>query len=129
MKADAAVTGKLWQRTPVANLVRYGPSGTLFARIRIRGKLIRRSLKTRTLSTAKLRLGDLEKVERQIAERAIECAGGKMTFDDALALFRQRFHGDASLKPRTKAHREERIAAILKTWPSLEKTDVRKISK
>src|ERR1700690_2257281 len=32
-----------WQKTPVSNLVRYVASGILFARIRVQGKLIRRS--------------------------------------------------------------------------------------
>lgn len=41
-----------------------------FARIRVKGKLIRRYLKTQVLSVARLRLGDLEKEERQIAEHA-----------------------------------------------------------
>jgi integrase len=111
------------------NLVRYVPSGILFARVRVKGKLIRRSLKTKGLSVAKLRLSDLEKEERQMAEHATAFAEGKMTFADALQIYRQRLHGDSSLKPRTKAHREERIAVILKTWPALEKTDVRKITK
>jgi integrase len=118
-----------WEKTPVPNLVRYGPSGTLFARVRVKGKLIRRSLKRKALSIGKLRLADLEKAERQSAEHAIDCAAGKMTFADALAIYRARLHGDASLEPRTKAHREERIAAILKTWTGLEKIDVRKITK
>ena len=52
-----------------------------------------------------------------------------MTFEDALAIYRQRLQGDASLKPRTKAHREERINTILKTWPALARMDVRKVSK
>ncbi|HZL14026.1 MAG TPA: tyrosine-type recombinase/integrase [Verrucomicrobiae bacterium] len=47
----------VWQKTPVSNLVRYVASGILFARIRVQGKLIRRSLKTKVLSVAKLRLG------------------------------------------------------------------------
>jgi integrase len=119
----------LWQRTPVPNLIRYGPSATLFARIRIQGKLIRRSLKTQTLSIARLRLADLERAERQKAEHTLECAAGKMIVGDALAIFRQRVQGDASLKPRTKAHREERMAALVRTWPGLEKTDVRRITK
>jgi hypothetical protein len=46
----------LWLKTPFANLVRYVPSGVYFSRIRVRGKLIRRSLKTNKLSVAKLRL-------------------------------------------------------------------------
>jgi integrase len=52
-----------------------------------------------------------------------------MTFEDVLAIFRQRMEGDASLKPRTKAHREERIHVILKTWPALGKLDIRKLTK
>lgn len=129
VKDHLSASEKLWLKTPVPNLVRYGTSGTYFARVRVRGKLIRRSLKTRSITTAKLRLIDWEKAERQTAENAMDRANGKMTVGDALAIFRQRFHGDASLKPRTKAHREERIAAILKTWPSIEKTDVRKLTK
>jgi len=38
---------------PLANLVRYTPSGVYFSRIRVRGKLIRRSLKINTLNVAK----------------------------------------------------------------------------
>ena len=51
-------------KTPVANLVRYKPSGIYFARVRIRGKLFRQTLKTDVISVAKLRLGDFIK-ERQ----------------------------------------------------------------
>ena len=46
VKTNQNQTSTVWQNTPHANLVRYVPSGTLFARIRVRGKLIRRSLKT-----------------------------------------------------------------------------------
>ncbi len=129
MKESKTESNLVWQKTPVSNLVRYVASGILFARIRVQGKLIRRSLKTKVLSVAKLRLTDLEKAERQMGEHALAFEGGKMTFADALVIYRQRLHGDASLKPRTKAHREERISVILKTWPSIEKLDVRKITK
>jgi integrase len=122
-------TAQLWQKTPVSNLVRYVPSGILFARVRVKGKLIRRSLKTPVLSIGKLRLADLEKQERLIAEQTGSYAEGKMTFGDALAIFRERLQGDASLKPRTKAHREERISVLIKTWPGLAKMDVRRITK
>ena len=44
-----------WQPTPVANLVRYVPSGIYFARARVRGKLIRKSLQTTKLSVAQLK--------------------------------------------------------------------------
>src|SRR6185437_5778080 len=86
-------------------------------------------LKTTSLSVAKLRLADLEKAERQKAEHQTAVADGAMNFKDALTIYRQRLKGDVSLKPRSKVYREERIAALLKSWPTLEKTDVRKLSK
>jgi hypothetical protein len=49
-------TDPRWQKTPVANLVRHVQSGNYYARIRVRGKLIWKSLKTDRISVAKLRL-------------------------------------------------------------------------
>jgi hypothetical protein len=49
-----------------SSLVRYVPSGILFARMKVKGKLIRRSLKSKSISVGKLRLSDLEKQERQM---------------------------------------------------------------
>jgi hypothetical protein len=66
MKQTETGDDSLWRKTQCANLVRYQPSKAYFARIRIGGKLIRRILKTKVLSVAKLRLGDLEKKERQL---------------------------------------------------------------
>jgi integrase len=129
VKTSQSESKNNWQKTSVPNLTRFVSSGILFARIRVKGKLIRRSLKTKVLSVARLRLADMEKTERQLADHAQAYEGGKMTFGDALAMFRERLRGDASLKPRTKAHREERISVILKTWPGIENTDVRKITK
>jgi len=79
-------TKRLWLKTPFANLVRYVPSGIYFSRIRVSGKLIRRSLKTDTLSVAKLRLETL-KVERQRIESK-EPSQWQYAFGDALAIFR-----------------------------------------
>ena len=50
-KADAD-----WLKTPYPNLIRYRPSGTYFGRVRVNGKLIRRSVKTHVLSVAKVTL-------------------------------------------------------------------------
>jgi hypothetical protein len=36
----------LWERTTVQNLIRYRPSGTYFARLKVGGTLIRQSLET-----------------------------------------------------------------------------------
>ena len=117
-----------WTKTPYANLVRYEPSQTYFARIRVKGKLIRRSLKTDKISVAKLRLADLEKSERQKVQSLTAAANGKMTFGDALAIFKQRLQDSPDAKPKTKEYYSFRISALLKSWPELEDKDVSRIS-
>ncbi len=125
----AANLGKDWQKTQYANLVRYVPSGTYYARLRVKGKLIRRSLKTDVVSVAKLRLGDFEKQERQRAESCDSVAAGKMTVNDAVEIHKRRVAGDASLKPRTREYHDQRIAALLKSWPGLDKKEIRSLTK
>jgi integrase len=129
MDAEKTVHDSDWQKTRHTNLVRYKPSGTLFARFKVQGKLIRRSLQTDSITVAKLRLNDLEKEERQRVECQAAVANGQMTFGEALAIYKERLQGRVDIKARTKAYRKERIAALLKSWPELERMDVRRITK
>jgi hypothetical protein len=62
-KADAD-----WLKTPYPNLIRYRPSGTYFGRVRVNGKLIRRSLETHMLSVAKVRLSDFLQDYRRLKD-------------------------------------------------------------
>ena len=117
-----------WQKTPIANLVRNTASGNYYARVRVKGKLIWKSLKTDTLSVAKLRLGDFLKQENKRVEITEAAERGRMTFGDALAIFKKRLEEAHHLKPRAKEYRKDTIDALLKTWPDLESFDVRKIS-
>src|SRR5205823_14662125 len=86
----------LWESTPVQNLVRYQPSGTYFARFKVGGKLIRKSLRTNVFSVAKLRLPDLITEHRRVQETANAARCGKMTFWDALRLHRDQITVDPS---------------------------------
>jgi integrase len=119
----------LWQNTNYSNLVRYKPSKKYFARIRIGGKLIRRSLKTVVLSVAKLRLAALEAEERVKLEHQVDATNGKMTVADAVATYRLRLEGDASIKPRTREYHQQRITALFKSWPELETRQIRSLTK
>ena len=76
-----------WSTTQYSNLIRYVPSGKYFARIRVQGKLIIKSLKTDRISVAKLRLADFDKEERRKVENRASAAGGKMTFSEAVGIF------------------------------------------
>jgi len=117
-----------WANSPVANLVRYVPSGIYFARARVGGKLIRRSLKTDVLSVAQLRLSDLLKTERHGFESRASASRGKMTFRDALAIYADRLEAKVELKPSAKLYRQKCIEALVKSWLGLREMDVRKIS-
>jgi DNA-binding Xre family transcriptional regulator len=124
-----AKSDKDWQKTHYANLIRYIPSGTYYARLRVRGKLIRRSLKTDVLTVAKLRLSDFEKAERSGAETKDAVSAGRMNVGDAIAVHKRRIAGDASLKPATRDYHDQRIVALLKSWPGLETREMRGMTK
>jgi integrase len=126
MKTDSV--SSQWANSPVANLVRYVPSGIYFARARVGGKLIRRSLKTDVLSVAQLRLSDLLKAERHGVESRASVSKGKMTFGDALVIYASRLESKVELKPSAKLYRQKCIEALVKSWPGLREIDVRKIS-
>jgi|SRR5665213_249749 len=131
MTNTASVTAdsdKEWQKTQFSNLIRYVPSGNYFARIRVRGKLIRKSLKTDVLTTAKLRLGDLEKNEREAAESNESVFRGRMTFDDCTTIFKTQTEASSLLKPSAKLYRTEILDSIIKSWPGIAKRDVRRFS-
>lgn len=111
------------------NLIRCEPSGVCDARIRVRGKLTRRSLNTTVLSVAKLRLGDFEKSHRQAAEGQTEARRGNMPFSDAPQTLRSRIEGDATLQPRSRSYYEQRMDALTRNWPELEPKDVRALTR
>ncbi|MEQ2007477.1 MAG: site-specific integrase [Limisphaerales bacterium] len=117
-----------WKKTPAANLVRYEPSGIYFARVRVGGKLIRQSLKTDVLSVAHLRLGDLVKAEREHLEARTEAGRGKLTFDQAVEIYRKQVVDHPKLKPSAKLYRQKSIDALVKTWPGPTSIEARKIS-
>jgi len=118
-----------WVKAPVANLVRYKSSGIYFARAKVGGKLIRRTLKTSVLSIARLRLRDLLIGEQQNVERQNTIAVGKMTFGDALNTYQRRKQTDGELKPSTKKYDQEIVKALQKSWPGLSSLDIKRITK
>jgi hypothetical protein len=99
-KATAATPDKEWQKTPYSNLIRYVPSGIYYARLRVKGKLIRKSLKTDMLAVGKLRLGDFEKQERQRAEKA------------------ERRKADAKLRAQKRAEKQRVCNDLIQDPPS-----------
>ncbi len=104
-----------WVKTPVANLVRYKPSGVFFARVRIGGKLFRQSLKTDVISVAKLRLADFIQDKREEMGDDSPARTGRMTMDDAVTNFRQRLDGQHDIKEGAKVYRRKCLELRLKS--------------
>jgi len=129
MKTKNTESKSLWLKTPVANLVRYAPSGIYFVRAKVRGKLVRNSLKTNVLSVAKLRLADRLDTEHKAVAPSETKIVGKMTFGDALAIFKERQKLATNIKDTTKTYNERAAETLLKTWVGLEQTDVKRITK
>jgi len=119
----------VWQKTSYANLVRNQNSGNYFARVKIKGKLIWKTLKTAKLSVARLRLADFVKDQRQRQARDQEAVGGKMLVSDAREIYEQRLEDEPDLKPAAKRYRRICIQGLRRTWPELDAMEVRKITK
>jgi integrase len=118
-----------WVKTPVANLVRYKPSGIYFARCRIKGKLFRQTLKTDVITTAKLRLADFIKDRREEMGDDSAVRTGKMTFTDAMKVYRQRLDSQQNITEGAKVYRRKCIDALIASWPELESMPIGKLSK
>ncbi|MGI9089119.1 MAG: tyrosine-type recombinase/integrase, partial [Chthoniobacterales bacterium] len=117
----------LWEATSVQNLVRYRPAGTYFARFRINGKRVWKSLETTVFSVAKQRLPDTMREHRVRLESVTAAAIGKMTVGDAARGYLEKVRANVSLKPRSKDYREMMIDFINRSWPALFGMDVRKV--
>jgi integrase len=124
----------VWQKTRHANLVRYVPSGVYFIRAKVNGKLIRESLKTDTETVAKLKLLDrLSELRNQPANKS----ASKMTFREGAATFKQRVlqgvplgsKKGKTLKPNSQEYRLQTLRSINRTWPALDRTQLRLVSK
>src|SRR5438876_5174829 len=117
-----------WERTTVQNLFRYRPAGTYFARFKINGKRVWKSLETTVFSVAKQRLPETIRERRAKLESATAVTLGKMTVGDAARVYLDKVHASVSLKPRSKDYRDGLIDFIKRSWPTLFAMDVRRVS-
>ena len=114
-----------WAKTPYPNLIRYKPGGNYFGRVRVNGKLIRRSLETHVLTVAKLILFDFLQDRRRLAINKGESVLGEVIIE----MFRKEIEDNHNNKPRTKLYKREVLTALKKSWPELYSADIAKTSR
>ncbi len=103
--------------------------GVYFARVRVRGKLFRKSLETNVISVGKLRLADLIKEKRaELGDDSLTLSG-RMNVGDAVSVFLQRLEAQQNIKDGAKVYRRKCVEALLKTWPDLHAKPVGSIGK
>src|SRR5947208_2865523 len=118
---------KTWERTRLQNLVRH-KSGRYYARAFAGGKGVWKSLKTSHFSVAEAKLAEFLKEHRQRVRNGNGEVSAKMTFGEAAAIHLRNLDDNRSLKPRTRHYWRQRLAALVKSWPALNETEVRKIT-
>ncbi|MEI7935210.1 MAG: site-specific integrase [Verrucomicrobiota bacterium] len=100
--------------TRVPHLLQYVSSGTYYARVKVRGKIIRKSLDTDVFSTAKLKLIDFLKEQSERQHH-----GRMLLFQEAIDLYSARVKTDHSMKETSKHYRDICIAKIGSSWPEI----------
>jgi integrase len=118
---------KTWERTRLQNLLRH-KSGRYYARAFAGGKEVWKSLKTSHFSVAEAKLAEFLKEHRQRRSNGNGEVSAKMTFGEAAAIHLRNLDDNLSIKPRTRHYWRQRLAALIKSWPGLNETEVRKIT-
>jgi integrase len=120
---------KTWERTRLQNLLRH-KSGRYYARAFEGGKEVWKALKTSHFSVAEAKLAEFLKDHRERRERRKNAseASAKMTFGEAAAIHLQNLDDNLNIKERTRDYWREVLAALLKSWPNLNDTEIRKIT-
>lgn len=128
-QSDATTT---WEKTRLSNLVRNKQSGRYYARAYANGKEVWKSLKTAHFGVAEAKLAEFLKEHRELRGSAVDPGNGKLTFLDAATLYQQKIASGVGrkkkIKTRTRAYYNEVLAALLRSWPSLGTTQVRRVT-
>jgi integrase len=118
---------KTWTKTRLQNLLRH-KSGRYYARAFAGGKEVWKSLKTSHFSVAEAKLATFLKEHRERRSNGSGEVSAKMTFGEAAAIHLRNLDDNVSIKPRTRDYWREVLAALLKSWPGLNDTEVRRIT-
>lgn len=107
----------VWLKAKFSNLRKYVPTGTYHCHATVCGKLVRRSLKTKSETIAKLKLDKLLEQERK---RLAKAPVGEMTFRTLATEFMSRLEANPDIKDTTRKYRTEALKSIRAVWAGLD---------
>lgn len=114
-----------WRSFKEPNLLQYISTGLYFARLKVNGKLIRRSLQANTFEEARLALHDF--VSKEQKRRHI--TGMAVTFGEARGLYEASTDNDPTMSEQSRIYRRNCIKRLLKSWPGLDGMNLRAITR
>lgn len=110
---------KAFVRTQVTNLYRRQVNGIYFCCAKVHGRLIRKSLKTKSLEIARGRLADMLKEHREARhDRSVEVE--KFKFAGLANAWSETIQTHPTLKEKSKEYRFATLAIIRKMWPGID---------
>lgn len=116
-----------WSKTPISNLVKYKPSGTYFIRAKILGKIVRRSLKTKSFAIAKVKLNEEHRDQTQLLENQ-KRNGGSSKMASVISEYETVIDSSRDIKASTRKVHRATITFIKKTWPELPGMDAQDVT-
>lgn len=111
----------IWKKR-AEHLVQHLPTGTFYARVKIKGKTIRKSLDTDVFTTAKLKLPDALKQMRKPKAEAGTFSFGRVQFEAET-------RNKHELSEAARVYRLRCVDRILRSWPGLDNRPVDKLTK
>ncbi len=123
-------TKQTWGKTKIQCLVRNVHSGVYYARARVNGKLIWRTLETDRLSAAKVRLPKALIEMGRESGKAFNNGNATTieTFRDAVRVHLGNVEMRVDIKPATKHYWRQIAAALLASWPDLAERKITKVT-
>ncbi len=117
-----------WAKTAIQCLVRHCASGVYYARARVSGKLVWKTLETDVFTVAKARLPEALRNIRKATRTQADLNAGYATFREAAEVYISNVERKVDLKPRSIDYQREIIRALLKSWPELGSTKLKTIT-
>jgi integrase len=114
-----------WKPTTTQHLIQNTESGTFYVRVKVRGQIVRQSLKTKSISVAKAMLPEKLKEIRYCLNAAP--TADVQTMGDCIDLVIDAARHKTGLRERSRDYREFTINRLHATWPELKEMKPREV--
>jgi integrase len=106
-----------WRSTNTQHLIQHVPSGRYYIRMKVRGKIVRQSLGTTSLTVAKTRLPERIREIRYCNDAPP--TDNLVTMGDCLDMVRDAAKHKTGLREKSRAYRDFTVGRVVASWPGI----------